>query len=305
MNRLLGVRDCGKPGPLLILLGAVHGNETTGVFAVENVFRSLEEWDIQNKGKIVGILGNTRAYEKNIRYLDYDLNRCWTDSFVSERKGNIQGSVLQAEDLELLELLGEIEKHSTGDYSTRILVDLHATSSDNGNFVVIPQDEADHPVVKSLRLPIIVDLEKYLEGTLLEYMHHRNFVSFAFEGGLIGSERALNLHTSGIWEIIYASGMVERRKDHEFSKYDQILESFIHKLPHKVSVLYRHKIHPGDQFIMNPGYTNFSKVKKGEILARDGKGEILAKESGMIFMPLYQELGDDGFFIVEEIEGRL
>ena len=46
-------------------------------------------------------------------------------------------------------------------------------------------------------------------------------------------------------------------------------------------------------------------LEKGEVLAIDGKGEIRARESGLIFMPLYQNLGDDGFFIVEEIEPRI
>lgn len=300
MNRILGIRDCGEPGPLVILVGGIHGNETTGIYAIENVFRSLEEWDIKVKGKLVGLMGNVRAFEKNVRYQDYDMNRCWTDSFVQSLIDNMQESHFQAEDLEVLDLLSELEKFSKGDYTEKILVDLHATSSDNGNFVVIPADEADRPVVRSLQLPTVVDLEKYLEGTLLEFMHHRGFTAFAFEGGLIGSQRSLNLHTSGVWEIIYACGMVERQHDHEFSKYEKIIASFVNNLPHKVSVLYHHKIQPGDQFSMYPGFENFGPVKKGQLLASDMKGEIRAKEDGLIFMPLYQDLGDDGFFIVQE-----
>lgn len=305
MNRLLGIADNGIPGPLLILIGGVHGNESTGIYAIENVFRSLEEWNIEIKGKVVGILGNTRAFEKNVRFLDYDLNRCWTHRFVGDLKNNFPVRFTKAEDYELIELYDTILKNSEGNFTSRILADLHATSSDNGNFVVIPEDEADHPTVKALKLPIIVDLEKYLNGTMLEFWHERGFISFAFEGGLIGSERALNLHTTGIWEIIFAAGIVERRSDYDFTKYDEILESFIHKLPHKVSVLYRHKVRPGDEFCMNPGYINFDFVKKGDIVAQDRNGNIVIKEDGMIFMPLYQNLGDDGFFIVNEIEGKL
>ena len=130
-------------------------------------------------------------------------------------------------------------------------------------------------------------------------------MSFAFEGGLIGSERALNLHTSGIWELLYAANVFERRHDHEFSKYDEIVESFVHELPHKVSVLYHHRVLNGDGFEMMPGYENFQEVQKGDVLARDNNGEIIAQQKGLIFMPLYQQLGDDGFFIVREIEPRL
>ncbi len=307
MNRILGKKVEGASGPLIILLGGVHGNEDTGVHSIINVFRTIEERKIPIKGKLIGLIGNVRAYDKGIRFLDYDLNRCWTEEFVEDLKANHIPELAKAEDIELLDLLMEIEQlvktYDTG--QLKILADLHATSSDNGNFIVIPEDEADQPVIQSLRLPIIIDLEKYLNGTLLEYMHHRGFISFAFEGGLIGSDRALNLHTSGIWEILYSAGMVERRHDHEFAKYDQIMDSFIHKLPHKVSVLYRHKVKRKDCFKMRPGYHNFMAVKKGEAVADDIKGEIIIKKDGMIFMPLYQELGDDGFFVVKEIEGRL
>ena len=302
---MLGDVQGSEDGPLVILVGGLHGNEVTGVHAIINVFRSLEEWNIPFKGRIVGLIGNTRAYEKGIRFQDYDLNRCWNEEFIQNLKLNHHVESDQAEDFELLELLGEIENHTDSIHRPKLLVDLHATSSDNGNFIVIPEDEADNRIVKSLLLPIVIDLEKYLEGTLLEYLHKKGFVAFAFEGGLIGSERALNLHTSGIWEILYAAQVLERRHDHEFSKYDEIVDSFVHELPHKVSVLYHHKVRNGDGFKMKDGYANFQSVRKGEIVASDNKGLIKAEEDGLIFMPLYQPLGDDGFFIVEELEGKI
>lgn len=305
MNRLLGIMEGSEDGPLIILIGGLHGNEVTGVHAIMNVFRSLEEWNIPFRGKIVGLIGNARAYEKEVRYQEYDLNRCWNDDFIKNLKINHDLKSEKAEDFELLELLGEIESYVDSNHHPKVLVDLHATSSENGNFIVIPEDEADNKIVKSLLLPILIDLEKYLAGTLLEYMHRLGFVSFAFEGGMIGSDRALNLHTSGIWEVLYAAEVLERRHDHEFSKYDQIIESFVHKLPHKVGVLYHHKVKLGDGFKMRPGYHNFQSISKGEIIAEDNTGKIIAGSDGLIFMPLYQPLGDDGFFIVEEIEGHI
>ncbi|MDH5598903.1 MAG: succinylglutamate desuccinylase/aspartoacylase family protein [Cyclobacteriaceae bacterium] len=305
MNRILGVFEGNEEGPLVVIVGALHGNETTGVRAIINVFRSIEERNIEVKGKIIGFIGNTKAYESNVRFHDYDLNRCWSDVFVEKLKETHYADLESAEDSELLELLGEIEAVNKGNFTKKVFVDLHATSSDNGNFIVIPEDEANNSIVKSLKLPIVIDLEKYLAGTLLEYVHKKGFISFAFEGGLIGSEKALNLHTSGIWELLYAAGSVERRHDHEFQKYDQIIESFIHELPHKVSVLYHHIVKNGDSFKMKPGYHNFQPVKKGEVLAMDRRGDIKSDYDGLIFMPLYQDKGEDGFFIVKKIEGHI
>jgi len=305
MNRVLGIRESDVPGPLVILVGGLHGNEVTGVHAIINVFRSIEEKNIRFRGKIVGLLGNKKAFEKGVRYIDYDMNRCWDEGFVHNLKHFHNPNIEKAEDAEILELLGEIDKHREGTYTSKILVDLHATSSDNGNFIVIPEDEAENRIVKSLKLPIVVDLEKYLRGTLLEFLHGRQFVAFAFEGGLIGSDAALSMHTSGIWEILYAANMVEHRQEQEFENYNRLVDSFIHKMPHKVSVLYRHKVGSTDEFKMKSGFKNFQRVHKGELLAEDRQGEIRARENGLIFMPLYQALGDDGFFIVKELEGSI
>ena len=53
---------------------------------------------------------------------------------------------------------------------------------------------------------------------------------------------------------------------------------------------------------MEPGFTNFQSVRRGKVLARDRTGEIKASETGLILMPLYQTLGNDGFFLVREVK---
>jgi succinylglutamate desuccinylase len=63
---------------------------------------------------------------------------------------------------------------------------------------------------------------------------------------------------------------------------------------------YRHPIGPGDQFRMNPGWRNFQAVGRGQPLARDAHGDIVAQQHGRILMPLYQAQGEDGFFLIRE-----
>jgi hypothetical protein len=69
-----------------------------------------------------------------------------------------------------------------------------------------------------------------------------------------------------------------------------------------VEVRWREAVAPEiDGFAMNPGFENFQPVRRGQILARNNKGEIRAPENGLILMPLYQKLGEDGFFIGREV----
>lgn len=53
---------------------------------------------------------------------------------------------------------------------------------------------------------------------------------------------------------------------------------------------------------MQEGYDNFQRIKAGELLAFNDKGPIVSPYDGHVFMPLYQEEGEDGFFIVRPME---
>ncbi len=96
--------------------------------------------------------------------------------------------------------------------------------------------------------------------------------------------------------------MISEETKNTYSRYDQYITQHHLQLPKRLSVLYHHRVKPNHNFNMKPGYHNFMTVKKGEVLAMDRKGEIKAGHDGMIFMPLYQNEGDDGFFIVKEVE---
>ena len=50
---------------------------------------------------------------------------------------------------------------------------------------------------------------------------------------------------------------------------------------------------------MKPNITNFQVVKKGELLGYDVNGDVLSPFNGKILMPLYQEQGNEGFYIIQ------
>jgi succinylglutamate desuccinylase len=68
----IGDRDSGK---LVLCIGAIHGNELSGVLALEKVFDYLERNKINLNGRLVGLRGNLQAIDRGQRYLDKDLNR--------------------------------------------------------------------------------------------------------------------------------------------------------------------------------------------------------------------------------------
>ena len=156
--------------------------------------------------------------------------------------------------------------------------------------------------MKALKLPIVVNLDNYIEGTLLKYYHMPGVTSFAFEGGQIGSDKTIEIHTYGVWEFMHHCGMIPEQ--HEISRilhYEELVSSIHNHHPDMLRVLYRHPVERKDYFRMKPGFGSFQAITKGDLLAEDKQGKITAPVDGQIFMPLYQNTGEDGFFIVEEV----
>jgi len=301
MDRIIGEFVGKGKGPLIILIGGLHGNEWTGIKAIEYIFKKINEDQIKINGRIIGIRGNLKAISRKKRYIDYDLNRCWTDQHLQMLSAKTSHLVF-AEDKEVLELKELFDFYASYDVPVKICVDLHTTSSDNGNFIVVPEVFSDHPIINALKLPLILDLEKHIKGTLLKYTMKKNYLTFAFEGGLIGSLAAVHLHIAGIWEVLLASGAIAAGQLNGMMQINTLLQTFASELPHKLKVRHHYWITEEDNFRMKPGFMNFQKVKAGEVIAEDRNGPVITPVDGLIFMPLYQLSGNDGFFIVKELK---
>ena len=285
----------GTTGPLLVLTSGIHGNETAGVRATERVLNQLAGEVL--RGEVIGLKGNMTALSAHRRFVNYDMNRCWTDDHIALLR--TKEEQLAAEDQEVVELLSWIDHYTAQSHPTKVLADLHTTSAQRGNFVIVPETHARHPVVEVLSIPIVSRMENFLVGTLMMYAVQQGFVSFSFEGGQIGSSEAVDLHEAGIWMMLHTLKMVDLASE-QIEQHQRLLHQYGHSLPKRVSATSMHMIAEGAEFVMNPGYYNFKPVQRGEIVARDKEGPIVSPQEGMIFMPLYQKEGNDGFFIVQE-----
>ncbi len=72
--------------------------------------------------------------------------------------------------------------------------------------------------------------------------------------------------------------------------------------PRVVEVRYRHAVPRDRRFRMERGFRSFQRVEAGQKLGEWEDGEtVRAPEAGRILMPLYQNQGDDGFFLVRDV----
>ena len=134
--------------------------------------------------------------------------------------------------------------------------------------------------------------------------HHltaEGVIPVGFEAGQHEETAAAERAEAAIWIALEAAGILADGHA-EFAAARSRLERESRDLPVVVEVRYRHVIGPEDGFRSQPGLVSFQRVRKGDRLARDRSGEVRAPVSGMVLMPLYQEQGEEGFFLIHAIK---
>lgn len=309
-KRIIGRYTGKNRGPLLVVFGAMHGNEPAGVLALKQMFRMLQTEPETNpdfifSGRIVGLTGNLKARKAGVRFLLRDLNRQWTLENVAKVKA-LPMDELDAEEQEMKELL-EVIDAELKDYQPKkvVFLDLHTTTAFGGIFSIPNNDPESIRIALELHAPVVKGLLKGIKGTTLHYFINENFkeevVSVTFESGQHNEDLSVNRAIAAITNCMRTIGCV--KTEHVENRHDSILIEYSKSLPKMTELIMIHSIKPSDEFKMKEGYKNFQSVKKGELLAYDKNGNIEAVDDGVILMPLYQKQGDDGFFLVREVAG--
>ena len=126
-------------------------------------------------------------------------------------------------------------------------------------------------------------------------------VAKRLEGGQHDRPETVDRLEAALWLALVGAEMLtpehvpgghERRRD--------MLAGVCQGLPRIVDARYRHRVNPTQGFVMDPGFSSFQRVRRGQRLAEDKRGPIRAPWTGRVVMPLYQREGNDGFFMARE-----
>lgn len=295
----------------------MHGNEPAGVEALKIIFQLLEKEPVSNpnfyfSGKIIGLLGNAEAYREGKRFFIKDLNRQWKNKNI-RRLQKLDVEDLHAEDLAMKNLL-DILEYKINEYPTEkiILLDLHTTSAGGGIFSVATDNPESIRLAVELHAPVITGMLRGINGTTLHFFTKENLrlllpqlsdktdmTGVAFEAGQHHDPLSVNRCIAAIINCLRSVGCVNA--DDVENRHDILLQEYSKDLPKIAELIKVHSIGLLDEFEMMPGYRNFQPIQKGELLAKDRHGDILAPEDGLVLMPLYQPQGSDGFFLIKEL----
>lgn len=302
VERILGVVEGRRPGKTVIAFGGLHGNEPAGLEAVRSVLAQLQRPGTDLAGKLVGVAGNLQAIAADQRFLARDLNRGWTaESCRRIVTPHADECPEDREQRELLELIRPLEAESR---DPLVILDLHSTSGPAAPFSIIPDVARNRQLALSLPIPTLLGLEEILEGAMFGYLCSRGHMGVGVEGGQHSDPETAARLEAVVWLSMVATGNLPADRVPDLPGQRERLRRAASTLPPAVRIVHRHEIDDDDDFQMEPGFDNFTPVRRGQLLARDRHGPVRAALDGLVMLPRYQGQGNDGFFLGTKVTRR-
>jgi len=300
-ERIVGRHGGGRPGPVLIVVGALHGNEPAGIAGSERVLAALSARAPEFRGTMVCLAGNLAALAAGRRFIESDLNRMWLPERVATVAAMDDERLLAPEDRELRGLWEAIRSALVDAREGAYLVDLHTSSAAGCPFLTVGDTLRNRRFASGFPLPLILGLEEQIDGPLLEFLNNLGLITLCVEAGQHRAAASVDHVESALWIALVGAGMLAGADVPDLAGHRRRLADATRGIPRVIEVRHRHPLRHGDGFRMKPGFEHFHPVRRGEVLAHDDDGPIAAVEDGRVLLPLYQGQGDDGFFLSREV----
>jgi predicted deacylase len=300
VSALLGRVRGADPGPTLVLVGGMHGNEPAGVDVCRRFFDRLRSQPIAG-GEIVAYAGNPPALAAGRRYLLRDMNRQWTPKALEAMRTADGGA--DPESAHLVWLANELDAVLANARGPVFALDLHTTSAHGVPFSIVGPSRAQRDFAAKFAIPGVAGISERIPGTLSGYLTSRDCTAIAIEGGQHESAGAIANLEAIVTVALSAAGFLAPADLPGFAAAHARLVEERGALPPLIEVVARHAVRPDSGFLMEPGFINIQGTAAGTLLAREAGAEIRAPFDGFVLLPLYQALGEDGFFYGRELHG--
>ena len=253
-----------NPGPHLVIVGGTHGNEPGGVKAMVELHRAFGCGQVKlTRGKISFLLGNPNAYEKDVRYIDYDLNR----HFIQRDSSTVEGQRAL-----------EIKRFLNDNDDIKALLDLHSVSIGDFKLLVYTKDDRDALEFsrKMSAIPLhFVFQPEHMPGTLIEAANAHGIRGLIVECGNHYAMQAVETAQQHIYSFLI---------HHHLMDEDNMIQA---TTPAKITFyesIQAIKPHAGFKFLIKDIKTG-TKLSKGQKFARDDLGDHVAPQDCHVVVP--------------------
>ncbi|HMB66313.1 MAG TPA: succinylglutamate desuccinylase/aspartoacylase family protein [Patescibacteria group bacterium] len=256
----------GKPGKKLAVFAGVHGDERAGVFALEKLIKNIEP----EAGEVYFVYANPEAIERDVRYTEKNLNRCFLKEAGVENYEERRAK-------ELMPILDECDA----------LLDLHASNNKEATpFIICGEDCRD--IVGIFDFDIVsFDWDDIEPGATDGYMYNQGKPGICLEcGSLHQSEENADLAYVSALRFLEYFGAVKNEAG-EYNKRPQRSVQVVRAVKKKT-----------EDFGFVKDFADFKKLTPGEVFAWDGEEKYVAGEDECIIFPdSDQKIGDEVFVL--------
>ncbi len=256
-----------KPGAHIIIVGALHGNEHSGVRAMVRFHEKVNKGEIQlNSGRVSMLLGNVDACKQAVRYIDKDLNRAFGDSETKTVEGK---------------RASEINEFLKANGDAASLLDLHSVSK--GDFKILVYNKENPQVfdlAKSIsNIPLHFAYHpEHLPGTLMEAAGEQGIPGIIVECGFHGSKRGTNTALEHIERLLMHHKIMSQTF---VSKPNWDAQPFTIEQYESIQAI---RVYAGFRFLIDH-ITTGTQLVKGQKFAEDERGYHIAPEDCYVIVP--------------------
>ncbi|MFC1787966.1 succinylglutamate desuccinylase/aspartoacylase family protein [Patescibacteria group bacterium] len=262
------------PGPRVVILGGIHGNELTGIEVIKKLKNQIEANElVLERGELTLALGNLEAIKLNKRYTPdgQDLNRQFYQEHLD---GPIESFYESKRAHELFPILQGVD----------VCLDLHATNKPASPFVACARTGPRHNMlIERLQVnKVLIDPNYYLGGqavTTDEYVFNHGGVGVCFETGYVKDTSRISQVYEMVLDILSDQKMISARTEDDRNSDFDLFEIY------KRVVL----TDSGFKFAPNCGQENFEPFVTGQILGYHGQAAVVADQDGVIVFPKIKE----------------
>lgn len=243
-----------KPGPKVLILGSVHGNERCGAEALPTIF-SLP----LIRGSLTCVVGNPEAFKSNVRYLEADLNRQFDNGNLSSAADRRRREYSIAQDLKVL--INEAD----------ILLDIHAsTSMDSTPFVICESPAL--PLAQNLSIPYIVSgFDRVQPGGTDWFAGQVGKIGICVECGYLGDPKTTDFATMTATRLLMHLDMIPN---------SGLASAAYPEKPKQLKINTQYMTRTN--FVPAASFPDFALVQEGAEIGRDGETPVRAADNGYL-----------------------